>query len=234
MRPTSTLGIYTSRFSETPGKIARQRKKEPSSATQDDIGKRRTGNPAMTALGSVAVPDEPCSHQHQTSAPATRDSSLDGTASESYISSRSEVSQSGCEESTVNGGSRRLVPASYASPTRGSGAGANSPRWYRAVRNWLSVSEPSACALKQQRVAAYQHHGIHLDDPDAAAKMHLPRGKVPDGVTTSTAGPDPEKALRERGMRDSPSPTRRYLRRGVSSGSTSSLGDASMIAPWVV
>ncbi|KAF4587859.1 hypothetical protein GQ602_004552 [Ophiocordyceps camponoti-floridani] len=72
------------------------------------------------------------------------------------------------------------------------------PSWLGHVRRWLSVSEPSAQAMKAQKKMTYKKYGVELDDPRAAAKMHLPIGKVPEGVTTSTTGPSPERALRMR------------------------------------
>lgn len=114
------------------------------------------------------------------------------------------------------------------------------PRWLKSVKNWLSVSEPSAQALKHQKLSTYQRHGIDLKDPQAAAKMHLPIGRVPSGVTTSTTGPAPEKALVERARHVAEK--QHYLRHGgshsISSGmssnaSTKSTREAKKIAPWV-
>ncbi|OAA32703.1 hypothetical protein AAL_00168 [Moelleriella libera RCEF 2490] len=71
-------------------------------------------------------------------------------------------------------------------------------KWHKNFKSWLSVSEPTALALKNQRVSTYQRYGVDPKDPQAAVKMHLPIAKVPEGVTTSSSGPSPEKALRER------------------------------------
>ncbi|KAF7533825.1 hypothetical protein G7Z17_g13456 [Cylindrodendrum hubeiense] len=70
------------------------------------------------------------------------------------------------------------------------------PRWFSQVKDWLSVSEPSAVAMKEQKRVAFKKHGIDPKDPRAAAKMHLPIGKLPEGAITSTRGPSPEKALK--------------------------------------
>jgi hypothetical protein len=69
------------------------------------------------------------------------------------------------------------------------------PRWLTQVKDWLSVTEPSAQAMKQQRVNTYKRHGVDMKDPQAASKLRLPSGKIPAGATTSTSGPSPEKAL---------------------------------------
>jgi hypothetical protein len=66
------------------------------------------------------------------------------------------------------------------------------------MKDWLSVAEPSAQAMKQQKRNAYKKHGIDPKDPLAAAKMHLPSGQIPPGATTSTTGPSPEKVLRNK------------------------------------
>ncbi|RSL44651.1 hypothetical protein CEP54_014594 [Fusarium duplospermum] len=70
------------------------------------------------------------------------------------------------------------------------------PRWFTQVKDWLSVSEPSAQAMKEQKRNTYKRHGIDMNDPRAAAKLHLPIGKIPENAITSTSGPSPEKALK--------------------------------------
>ncbi|KAJ4320849.1 hypothetical protein N0V84_005670 [Fusarium piperis] len=70
------------------------------------------------------------------------------------------------------------------------------PRWFTQVKDWLSVSEPSAQAMKEQKRSTYKRHGIDMNDPRAAAKLHLPIGKIPENAITSTSGPSPEKALK--------------------------------------
>ncbi|PHH78412.1 hypothetical protein CDD80_6917 [Ophiocordyceps camponoti-rufipedis] len=108
------------------------------------------------------------------------------------------------------------------------------PSWLGHVRRWLSVSEPSAQAMKAQKKMAYKKYGVELDDPRAAAKMHLPIGKVPEGVTTSTTGPSPEKALRMRTQESVAQRPRLEHSRSMSSGmlSVSSRGRQA-VAPWV-
>ncbi|POR38882.1 Uncharacterized protein TPAR_00915 [Tolypocladium paradoxum] len=118
-------------------------------------------------------------------------------------------------------------------PTKNQGA---KPRWFKHVKDWLSVSEPSAQAMKDQTNSTYKKYGIDKHDPQAAAKMHLPVGKVPDGVTTSMKGPSPEKALRER-TREAMARQSYWGRGGsqsVSSGvsSDASTKEAKQIAPW--
>ncbi|KAM4059517.1 hypothetical protein HRG_011572 [Hirsutella rhossiliensis] len=113
----------------------------------------------------------------------------------------------------------------------------STPRWLGHVRSWLSVSEPSAQAMKTQKRTAYKKYGVELNDPQAAAKMHLPIGKVPDGVTTSTRGPSPEKALRERAkenLASSASYMDRNDARSISSGisSVASFKRINEVAPW--
>ncbi|KAK7409185.1 hypothetical protein QQX98_008618 [Neonectria punicea] len=83
---------------------------------------------------------------------------------------------------------------SMSSPRAGK---AGKPRWLNQVKDWLSVSEPSAQAMKNQKKMTFKKHGIDPKDPQAAAKMHLPIGKLPEGVITSTRGPSPEKALKQ-------------------------------------
>ncbi|KJZ76620.1 hypothetical protein HIM_03956 [Hirsutella minnesotensis 3608] len=112
----------------------------------------------------------------------------------------------------------------------------STPRWLGSIKNWLSVSEPSAQAMRTQKKTAYKKYGIDLNDPQAAAKMHLPIGKVPDGVTTSSRGPIPEKALRERTKEHTAGLS--YPDRGdtgsILSGSSSaaSVRITKEIAPW--
>ncbi|KYK55425.1 hypothetical protein DCS_07388 [Drechmeria coniospora] len=111
-------------------------------------------------------------------------------------------------------------------------------RWFSQMKSWLSVSEPSAQAMKDQRKSAYRKYGIDLHDPNAAAKMHLPIGKVPEGVTTSTKGPRPEKVFQERAKRAGTVGRQAYLAhdgsQSVSSGlsSNASTKEASPVAPW--
>lgn len=112
------------------------------------------------------------------------------------------------------------------------------PRWLQQVCSWLSVSEPSAQAMREQKRSTYERHGIDPGDPQAAAKMHLPVGKVPAGVPTATGGPSPEKALRER-TRDWAARksywdggASRSASSGISSDASTSTRGANQIAPW--
>ncbi|KAF5675033.1 hypothetical protein FHETE_2784 [Fusarium heterosporum] len=68
-------------------------------------------------------------------------------------------------------------------------------RWIHQVKDWLSVSEPSAQAMKEQKKNTFRRHGIDMKDPQAAAKLHLPIEKIPKNAITSTRGPSPEKAF---------------------------------------
>ncbi|KAL7799161.1 hypothetical protein V8C37DRAFT_150754 [Trichoderma ceciliae] len=72
------------------------------------------------------------------------------------------------------------------------------PKWMSQVKNWLATSEPSAQAMKYQKKETFKKHGIDLKDPQAAAKLHSPLEKVPVEAITSTSGPTPEKALKEK------------------------------------
>ncbi|CAF3448996.1 unnamed protein product [Fusarium graminearum] len=68
------------------------------------------------------------------------------------------------------------------------------PRWFTQVKDWLSVSEPSAQAMKEQKKNTFRRHGIDMKDPQAAVKLHLPIERIPEDAITSTRGPSPEKA----------------------------------------
>lgn len=114
------------------------------------------------------------------------------------------------------------------------------PRWMSQVKNWLATSEPSAQAMRDQKKDTFKKHGIDLKDPKAAAKLHSPMGKVPISAVTSTSGPTPEKALKEKTRaKDMPPSYARHSRgsQSVSSGFSSvpSLKSAKFnnaIAPW--
>lgn len=108
----------------------------------------------------------------------------------------------------------------------------NKKKWLGQVKNWLSVSEPSAQAMKAQKRDTYKKHGIDPKDPDAAVKMHLPLGTLPRDAITSTSGPTPEERLAKE-QQNRP----HYLKHGssqsVSSGSSSpSIREINHIAPW--
>ncbi|RSM16634.1 hypothetical protein CEP52_000296 [Fusarium oligoseptatum] len=67
------------------------------------------------------------------------------------------------------------------------------PRWFTQVKDWLSVSEPSAQAMKEQKRNTYKRHGIDMNDPRAAAKLHLPIGKIPEKRNHFYQRPKPRK-----------------------------------------
>lgn len=114
------------------------------------------------------------------------------------------------------------------------------PRWMSQVKNWLATSEPSAQAMRDQKKDTFKKHGIDLKDPKAAAKLHSPMGKVPIDVVTSTSGPTPEKALKEKTRaKDMPPSYARHNRgsQSVSSGFSSvpsmkSARVCNAVAPW--
>lgn len=124
-------------------------------------------------------------------------------------------SQSDYDPSVLSDDARRGSVSSYGKPTK-------KPRWFSNVKDWLSVSEPSAQALKEQKRSTYKRHGISPKDPRAAVKMHLPIEKVPEGAITSTSGPDPEKAFRK-AMRE------RKARASISGHSNASHSQSSSI-----
>lgn len=70
-------------------------------------------------------------------------------------------------------------------------------KWLSQVKDWLSTSEPSAQAIKAQKSKTSKRLGLDPKDPKAASKQHMPSGKLPPNVTTSTAGPTPEEALKK-------------------------------------
>ncbi|UKZ92205.1 uncharacterized protein TrAFT101_007168 [Trichoderma asperellum] len=114
------------------------------------------------------------------------------------------------------------------------------PRWMSQVKNWLATSEPSAQAMRDQKRDTFKKHGIDLKDPQAAVKLHSPMGKVPIDAVTSTSGPTPEKALKEKIRAKDVPPSYAGHSRGsqsVSSGissvpSTKSAKISNAIAPW--
>lgn len=200
------------------------------------MGKRGEKS-SVAVLRTDSVVQTPHSQRHHRS--ATLDSSCDGIASDGYVASHSASTysqSSGYDYSLTSGEAKRDAQSGQVSAAKNS---STKPRWLKSVKSWLSVSEPSAQALKHQRLSTYQRYGIELGDPDAAAKMHLPIGKVPDGVTTSTTGPNPEKVLQDRVRRNSTK--HQYTQHsgsqsrssGISSGSNPSTKDARKIAPWV-
>ncbi|KAI1096242.1 hypothetical protein F5B19DRAFT_488857 [Rostrohypoxylon terebratum] len=68
--------------------------------------------------------------------------------------------------------------------------------WLSQFKGWVSVSEPSAHALKQYKKETYKKAQIALDDPKANAKLHLPIGTLPQGaIKPAGRGPDPEELV---------------------------------------
>lgn len=114
------------------------------------------------------------------------------------------------------------------------------PKWMSQVKDWLATSEPSAQAMRDKKKDTFKKHGIDLKDPKAAAKMHSPMGKVPIHAVTSTSGPTPEKALKEKIRAKDRPPSYAGHSRGsqsVSSGFSSvpsmkSVKISNAIAPW--
>ncbi|KAI9172063.1 hypothetical protein HJFPF1_01555 [Paramyrothecium foliicola] len=107
------------------------------------------------------------------------------------------------------------------------------PRWFTHVKEWLAVSEPSAQAMKEQKKTVYKKHGIDPSDPKAAAKLHFPMGQVPEGAVTSTRGPSPEKAYKqkvERGRKLRQSEAGQSVPSSISS--LPSLREANPATPW--
>jgi hypothetical protein len=113
-------------------------------------------------------------------------------------------------------------------------------RWLRQVKDWMSTSEPSAKAMKDERVKAQKRHGPDAKDSRSITKFHYPGGQIPDGVITSTSGPRLEKALRS-SMRDSTlrnpylktSPTVHSLSSAGSwAPSSPSIKEGNPVAPW--
>jgi hypothetical protein len=49
--------------------------------------------------------------------------------------------------------------------------------------------------MKEQRTRTYKKFGINAKDPQAAAKLYLPIGKILSRAIILTTGPTPEKAL---------------------------------------
>ncbi|KAJ2975170.1 hypothetical protein NQ176_g5670 [Zarea fungicola] len=115
-------------------------------------------------------------------------------------------------------------------------SGAGIPRFLGQFKSWLSVSEPSAQAMKSQKREAFRKHGIDPKDPEAAAKMHLPLGTLPRDATTSTSGPTPEKRLAKE-RRNRPQSIKHGSVQSVSSGGSSNApsvsGEMNQIAPWM-
>ena len=111
------------------------------------------------------------------------------------------------------------------------------PRWLSSVKDWLSVSEPSAQAMKEQKQQAHRRFPVNPRDPKASSTMHLSTSKIPQGAVKSTSGPSPEQALRAQGKpkqqrysQTSTIPTSASISsRGSRSTSTQ---DLNQVTPW--
>lgn len=110
-------------------------------------------------------------------------------------------------------------------------------RWFRHVKDWVSISEPSTQAMKEERTKMQKRRGLDTKVPNVDTSFHYPGGQIPPGVITSTTGPRPEKALqsinRDRELRKS------YLPTSPTSHSLSSFGswspsarEPNPVAPW--
>ncbi|KAI2640499.1 hypothetical protein GGS26DRAFT_163086 [Hypomontagnella submonticulosa] len=90
-------------------------------------------------------------------------------------------------------------------------------RWLSQFKGWVSVSEPSAQALKQYKKDTYRKADVALDDPRANVKLHLPVGTLPhEAIRPSGRGPDPEEiAIKQAEQR------KRMRHSGSGSGETS-------------
>jgi hypothetical protein len=110
-------------------------------------------------------------------------------------------------------------------------------RWLRNVKDWISISEPSAKAMKDEKLKMQKRRGLGPRESQLVPSFHYPGGQIPSGAITSTAGPRPEKALRS-STRDSEL-RKSYLTTSPTSHSVSSLGswpssvkDGNRVAPW--
>ncbi|RKU42753.1 hypothetical protein DL546_006123 [Coniochaeta pulveracea] len=69
--------------------------------------------------------------------------------------------------------------------------------WLHKMTDWLTVTEPSAQALKQHRKEVFRRAGISPEDPEACSKLHVPIGEIPShAVKPSGPGPEPEEVLK--------------------------------------
>ncbi|KAI0851402.1 hypothetical protein F5Y00DRAFT_8562 [Daldinia vernicosa] len=72
-------------------------------------------------------------------------------------------------------------------------------RWMSQLKSWVTVSEPSAQALKQYKKETYDKAHLSLDDPKASAKLHLPTGTLPpNAIKPAGSGSDPEEMFLKR------------------------------------
>lgn len=128
---------------------------------------------------------------------------------------------------SIDSSDRNCRPGDKPSKSRDSKNG-----WLSQVKDWFATGEPSAQDFKQLRKQEFKKRGIHLNDPDAHAKMHAPIGQIPRTAIRTAGGPNPDKqAIRRAEQRDR---QRTSSRKGasISSASSSSTKLRSSIAPW--
>ncbi|KAG9255128.1 uncharacterized protein F5Z01DRAFT_75193 [Emericellopsis atlantica] len=128
---------------------------------------------------------------YERSPPSSLSSAIEsgGTASShSRSGSGSTPFRSGYESSHSDDRPRRLPDVRPETPHN---KHQNKLKWISQVKDWLSVSEPSSQAFKQQKLK-----NATSKDPQAASRVRIPLGQIPPGATTSVAGPSPEAALK--------------------------------------
>ncbi|KAJ2992123.1 hypothetical protein NUW58_g2278 [Xylaria curta] len=104
-----------------------------------------------------------------------------------------------CRPSTSSEGLAKTQPH-VLEPGNRKGKGGKS-RWLSQLKDWVSISEPSAQALKKYKKDTFQKAGIALDDPLANAKLHLPVALMPsDAIRPGGRGPEPEEIALRRAM----------------------------------
>jgi hypothetical protein len=70
--------------------------------------------------------------------------------------------------------------------------------WLNKMTDWLTVTEPSAQALKQHKKEVFRKAGISPGDPEAYSKLHIPLGEIPaHAIKPSGPGPEPEEVLKK-------------------------------------
>ncbi|KAI6785945.1 uncharacterized protein J7T54_006284 [Emericellopsis cladophorae] len=127
---------------------------------------------------------------YERSPPSSLSSAIEsaGTASFHSLSGSSSTRfRSGYESSHSDDRPRRIPDVRAEPPHKRQGK----PKWISQIKDWLSVSEPSSQAFKQQKLK-----NAASKDPQAAARIGMPLGQIPAGATTSVAGPTPETALK--------------------------------------
>lgn len=187
---------------------------------------------ASYARGPTTSPQTPSSDSCNSNTTTSRSTTEYSAPSHSRRSSASD-----CYRACHSDGADKIYNSTAAahSNSKNSNSKTSKSNWLRNVKNWIAVSEPSAQAIKSQRRETFKKHGVHRNDPDAAAKMHLPIGVLPRGTTTSTSGPTPEKKL-ARELKQRPKLETYTCSQSVSSGYSSGAGSTSgrrnSIAPW--